>query len=271
MIPLKLSFTTLGCPDWSFEKIVEEAGRMGFDGIEIRGVDGKMRAEEIPLFFPENMERTKAYFAESKLELVGFGTSVSFHDPAGYDAALEEGKAAIDVCSRAGIPFIRVFGDKIEDLNQRQAVIDRVANGIRSLCEYARGKNVDVLLEIHGDFNTLESVLPLIEQLKNSPEFGILWDIEHSDRAYGDSWMEFYGGIKPYIRHTHIKDHRRKGDDFELCLVGDGDIPIADIVRRLEADSYTGWYSLEWEKKWHPELPGPEVALPGFLAYLLGI
>ena len=50
---MKRSFTTLGCPDWSFDRILKEAGRMGYTGVEIRGIDGVMRAEEIPLFFPE--------------------------------------------------------------------------------------------------------------------------------------------------------------------------------------------------------------------------
>lgn len=265
---MKLSFTTLGCPDWSFEKIAGEARRLGFGGIEIRGVDGKMRAEEIPLLFPENLEGTKAFLTENQLELAGFGTSVSFHDPNGYEAALNEGRLAIDVCARAGIPFIRVFGDSIQAPASRGEVIGRAAKGIQSLCRHAEGKGVDVLLEIHGDFNTLEVLLPLIRQLKGCPSFGILWDIEHSDRAYGDNWREFYRGIRSFIRHTHIKDHRRTAGGFQLCLVGDGDIPIVDIVRALEQDGYTGWYSLEWEKKWHPELPGPETALPAYLEFM---
>ena len=57
---MKLAFTTLGCPDWTFDQIINEAQRLGFEAIEIRGVDGKMRAEEIDLFFPENVESTHA-------------------------------------------------------------------------------------------------------------------------------------------------------------------------------------------------------------------
>lgn len=41
---MKLSFSTLGCPEWSFDKVLDEAERLGFQGIEIRGVNGVMRA-----------------------------------------------------------------------------------------------------------------------------------------------------------------------------------------------------------------------------------
>ena len=263
---MKLAFTTLGCPGWSFEKILDEGKRMGFTGIEIRGIEGEMRAEKIPYFFPENEEKTKKMFSDRELKIVGFSTSVKFHDDAGAENALEEGRQAIDVCVRMGIPCIRVFGDMIE--GELSAAIDKIAKRLRVLCEYARGKNVDVLLEIHGSFDRLEVVMPLIEQVKDCPEFGILWDIEHSHKVYEDNWPVFYEGIKPWIRHTHFKDLLKVDGGFELCVPGEGSIPMGDIYRRMEADGYKGWYSLEWEKMWHPELPEPEVALPSYVNYM---
>lgn len=262
---MKLSFTTLGCPDWSFDKILNEAQNMGFDGVEIRGIDGKMRAEEIPLFFPENLEKTREYISSHHLELVGFGTSANFHTPQKVSEGLEEGKKAVDVCAAAGIPVVRVFGDQIQDQEKAKETIDMVGQGIAKLCDYAEGKGVDVVLEIHGDFNTIEAVSGVIDHCKQYSCFGILWDVEHSDRAYGNDWHPFYEIIRPYLRHTHIKDHIRNADGtFTLCLPGEGDIPLENIIITLQEDGYDGYYSLEWEKKWHPELPEPEIALTAY-------
>ncbi len=268
---MKLAFTTLGSPDWSFDKTLEEARKLGFEAIEIRGVEGKMLANEIIQFFPENQAETKAKLAAYNLEICGFGTSVKFHDFDKYDAAIAEGKTAIDVCARMGIPSIRVFGDRIASEDVRDAVIQKAITGMRELCAYAAGKNVKVLLEVHGDFNTVENVMDLANGVKDCPEFGILWDIEHSDKIYGDDYMKFYSRIKPFISHTHIKDHHRANGEFKLCPIGEGDIPIKEIVKTLEADGYTGYYSLEWEKKWHPELPEPEIAYPGYVKYMKNI
>ena len=263
---MKLAFSTLGCPGWTFEKILDEGQRLGFAGIEIRGIGGEMRAEKIPFFFPENAEKTKAMVRDKGLTLVGFGTGVNFHDSSLYEDALEEGRQAIDVCTRMGIPSIRVFGDKI--IEDKVATIERVATGLRTLCEYATGKGVDVLMEIHGDFDRLETVIPVIEKVKDCPEFGILWDIEHSFKVYKDDWRVFYECIKPWIRHTHFKDIVLNEDGFALCLPGEGDIPIGDTYKALEAGGYTGWYSLEWEKYWHPELQDPEIAFPCYVNYM---
>ena len=42
-------------------------------------------------------------------------------------------------------------------------------------------------------------------------------------------------------------------------------------MKRLEQDGYAGCYSLEWEKKWHPELPDPEQEFPSYIKYMRGL
>jgi sugar phosphate isomerase/epimerase len=87
--------------------------------------------------------------------------------------------------------------------------------------------------------------------------------------------MEFYTAMKNYITHTHFKDHVRgtPGDErtYKLVRIGEGQIPIKAIVKQLLADGYKGYFSLEWEKKWHPELPGAEIAYPDFIRVMTGI
>lgn len=266
---MKLSFSTLGCPDWSFDTIMSNAKEMGFDGVELRGVNGVMDAENIPEFSPENAEATKARLAALGLPIVGFGTSVIFHDPKAYDDMVASGKRAIDVCERVRIPRIRVFGDKIERPEDTADVAARVARGIGELCDYAADKGVQVVQEVHGNFNTIEAISRVIDGAGRHPNFGILWDIQHSDKTYGDAWPDFYDVIRPFVRHVHTKDHLRAG--FALCLTGEGDLPIPAICKRLLSDGYDGYFSLEWEKKWHPELQEPEVVFPAYVAYMRGL
>ena len=47
---MKLSFSSLGCPGWSYEQLLDEAARDGYAGLEIRGVGGEMRADKIDCF-----------------------------------------------------------------------------------------------------------------------------------------------------------------------------------------------------------------------------
>ena len=178
----------------------------------------------------------------------------------------------MDVCAAAGIPNVRLFGDLIASPEKTAEIVKAVGAAIAEVCAYAEGKGVGVLLEVHGDFNTIETVSGVMDACKDYRCFGIIWDIEHSDRAYGDNWRPFYQVVRPRLKHVHVKDYHRHDDGtFTLCLIGEGDVPIRDIVAALQKDGYDGYYSLEWEKKWHPELPEPEVAFPAYCGVMRGL
>ena len=59
-----------------------------------------------------------------------------------------------------------------------------------------------------------------------------------------------------YIPHTHWEGavFKTREDYLEMGL--------PNILTALRRASYSGWLWIEWEKKWHPELAEPEVALP---------
>jgi hypothetical protein len=59
-----------------------------------------------------------------------------------------------------------------------------------------------------------------------------------------------------------------KPEAWTYCLLSEGDMPLRTICTLLKQGSYDGYLSLEWEKKWHPEIEEPEVALPQALPYL---
>lgn len=262
---MKLAFTTLGCPDWPFEQMLEQAQQMGFQGIELRGIEGVMRAEQMAIFQPQAQAETSRKLRERGLRIICLDTSCRFDTAEGIPEALEEGRAAIDICGQMGIPGIRIFGDSFPEGVDRAQTMAQITVGARALADHAAPHGVEVWIETHGDITSAALLGELMEKV-NRPNFGILWDIEHTDKRYGDDFDLFYKPLHPHIRHLHIKDHTRLPDGtWQLALPGEGDIPIHAIVRRLREDGYRGFYSLEWEKKWHPELQSPEIAFPAYV------
>jgi sugar phosphate isomerase/epimerase len=65
----------------------------------------------------------------------------------------------------------------------------------------------------------------------------------------------------PWVRHTHLKDSRVAGAGRRYVLTGEGEVPVREQFAVLARHGYRGLYSLEWEKRWHPELEEPEVAI----------
>ena len=262
---MKLSMTTLGCPQWSIEKIAEEFSALGIPGIEIRGIEGVMELGKIPCLSAEGWPRTKALLDKKGLEIMCLGTSANFHDPLTCEKGISEAKEAIDIAHRIGTDAIRVFGNNLpKDPAEEAETIQRVVSALKEVCAYASGKNVMVCLETHGDFNTVERLSAVIEGMKDAPEFRIVWDVMHTDRIYQDNFMPVYELMRPYIHHLHVKDYRGDG---ELVLCGEGRVPLKAIVDALKKDGYEGYLSFEWEKVWHPEIPDAEIAFPQFAAY----
>ena len=97
----------------------------------------------------------------------------------------------------------------------------------------------------------------------NRPEFGLIWDVEHTDTDDSARRAAILDALYPWIRHVHLKD-RRGG---ALCRIGAGEVPLAAICRALTDRGYDGYFALEWEKRWHPELPEPDVALTDFARF----
>lgn len=265
---MKTAFTTLGCPEWSWEKIMDEAARLGYDGIEIRGLQGEMFVPRMAPFLESSRMQTMAELEARGLRICCFDTSCVFHDPAKYEAAVEEGKATIDLARQMGVPYVRVFGDAIPDRSRQAETIAQVARGLQTLCRHAEGKQVAVLLETHGDFAASEDILAVASLVEHEC-FGVLWDINNPYKyGQGESIGDTYNALSGLIRHTHFKDTLGSGKDERIKLAGEGDVPMLECLALLHGSGYDGWISFEWEKKWHPSIEEPEVALPQFIDYI---
>jgi len=73
-----------------------------------------------------------------------------------------------------------------------------------------------------------------------------------------------------YIRHTHLKDSVPVGNDRRYVLTGTGEVPVRRQVEALARTGYRGYFSFEWEKRWHPEIEEPEVAIAQFATVASG-
>ncbi len=253
---MKLCFSTLGCCDYSLEQSLALAKKFNINEIELRGIGGRIEFAEIPELSPENADKTLSMFEQYGVRPTVIGSSCRLHDATTH----KDAKTAIEIAERLQAPFVRVFGNNLKP--DRETATQNVIKALKTFCKTAEPSGVSVLLEVHGDFCNEATLSPIICEAGHLPNFGLIWDIAHSDRDYDDSWQVFYRFAAPYIRHVHIKDLRRA--DRTLTLPGNGDLPIRDIVEHMMQNGYNGAFSLEWEKKWHPELPPIEVALESF-------
>lgn len=266
---LPLAFSTLGCPSWEWRKILEFAQGHGFTAIELRGLTGNLDLPTCPEFAPVRIAQTKREVAEHGLKISDLGSSAEMHavEPAERAKQLADAKRFIDLASELQVPYVRVFGNKIN--GPEEEVIARVTNGLHQLGEYAGAREVTVILESHGDFvdsPTLKEVLTKAD----SKNVALLWDA-HNTFVDGHEQPEHtVTELGPWIRHTHLKDSVQAGKERKYVLTGQGEVPVERQVRALRQMGYKGNYCFEWEKLWHPDLQEPEIAFPDFARVVSG-
>jgi sugar phosphate isomerase/epimerase len=261
----RISFSTLGCPAWSWKQILEQADRMGYAGIEIRGVKGEMDLTKVPELQGSRLAETKKDLAALGLVVTDLGASARMHekDPATREKQLDEGRRFIDLARAMGVKYVRVFGDKIPEGEPKEEVMKRVVAGFQQLAEHAKPAGVTVLIESHGDFTKSPDLEEILTRV-GSEHFALLWDAHHSFVAGKEKPAETHARIGKWIRHTHLKDSKPEGADRRYVLLGAGEVPVKEQVHVLARAGYPGFYSLEWEKGWHPEIEEPEVAFPHY-------
>jgi sugar phosphate isomerase/epimerase len=264
-----IAFSTLGCPDWSWKTILDNADKLGYAAIELRGVAGEMDLPKVPEFTGTRLAEAKKDLAALGLYVSDLGASSRMHekDPATREKQFDEGRRFIDLAQAMGVKYVRMFGDRIPEGEPKEDVMKRVVEGFQTMADYGKPAGVTVLIESHGDFTKSPDIEHILTRV-SSPNFQLLWDAHHSFVAGMEKPAETFAKIGTWARHTHLKDSRPgpsgKAEDRRYVLVGTGEVPVKEQVRVMAGAGYKGLYCFEWEKKWHPEIEGPEVAFPHY-------
>ncbi len=261
-----LAFSTLGCPDWDFNKITDFAVQHNYKGIEVRGLQREMDLSKAKEFnSPESIKNTLAIMKNKNLQFVDLGSSCNLHfaDAAERKKNLDEAKRFIDLAQKINCPYVRVFPNKIPDQQEKKQTLDLIAQGLQELGDYAKGSKVSVLMETHGDVVKSDDILYVMETAAND-HAGLVWDITNMWSVTKEPPGEVYPKLKKYIRHTHIKDLKMVDGKEQYALLGQGDVPIFTAIDLLMKGGFKGYYSFEWEKLWHPEIAEPEIALADY-------
>jgi fatty-acyl-CoA synthase len=265
---MKLSFSTLACPFWSFSEIFSAAKDLGYSGIEIRGIEREMYAPKVREFSKENLPSTIKRFKSANLEIPIFTSAAYLYDIKNKAAVLREAYDYVDLASEAGVKYIRVLGDK--DINQTDDIninSEFVLDNFNDICKYAESKNVTVLIETNGYFADSKRLLKFMQQVpyKNA---GVIWDIHHTVRFFNEKPEFTVETLGKMIKHVHLKDSIMENGKVLYRMMGKGDIPVKDSINALKSIGYDGFLSLEWVKRWAPDLEDAGIALPYFIYYI---
>ena len=246
---------------YPIEKVIENAARIGFDGVEIlqRQLESN---NDVPYF-----NKLKKLAFDNGLALPFLSIHQNFVEPdrRTRELHIDHTLACIRQAVQLGIPAIRMntgswpvertadyfktgITEPLPGYTDRDA-INWVIDSMGECLKHAEREGVILCLENHwGLSSNLDILMEIYNALSSSPSMGLNVD---TGNYVGDPYPQ----IRRLVKHANIiqaKTYYGGGTSYDLDLDYDR---IAKIMRE---ENFTGYVSLEMEGKENPETAVPK-------------
>jgi len=201
---------------------------------------------------PDYLESFQQVLQKIKVRAVNIAVSAvnSFYDAdaSAREKAVDYAKKWVDVAVRIGSPGIRTHIATAKDSSPN---LERTAESLRSVAEYAAGKNVVVTLE--NDDLVSEDTFFLVKVIEavNHPYLRALPDFANSMLS-GDADFN-YRALQAMFQHAynicHVKDGETNDDDKQFS------VDLKKSFEILKSSNYRGYCSMEFDAPGDPYGP----------------
>ncbi len=252
---MKLSFSTRGWANLSWDEIVDSACEMHFSGIEAYNVmkSADFNDNSNP-FHKYSTVRTYRNLREKKLCIPCFDSSNDLSSD--NQEMLEEMKQLISLAADMHCPYVCGFAKENHH--------DIIRQNLSELIPVAADKGVTILVKTSGIY----ADTALLHDLMNDfacDQLAALWDVHHPYRDKGETPAQSIKNLGAYIKHVHMRD---SDDASTYNLIGEGNFPIKQVMDALSSIDYDGFISLEWKTEWMDDLTDREIIFPHFVNYM---
>lgn len=256
-----VAFSTLACPGWSIPTVIKEAVEFGYEAIEWRGgpeghIQPTMSSSEKTTL--QKMSRDAGLTALAVTAYTSFVSSLAVE----RQSHVDELRRYADLAAEIGADYIRAFlGELPAGTGLTPSIYQNILDSLNAASEYATSVGVRIAVEPHDNFTRSAIVSPLFDRDRSHPELRVIWDLGNTFAA-GEEPDQGFALLGDRLAYVQVKDGIRQGSMWQLCALGQGNVPLAQAFTLLLENGYEGAFSVEWEYAWHPELDSPEVALP---------
>ena len=253
---MKLSFSTYGWDNAGWCEFLSAAQSLKFQGVEIDSVGSRLFTEKGAAFYGAGSAKTArdTYASGITIPCIGFDGNPA--DAACADETAKSLKKCIETAALLKIPYVKIKADSESSYDE---VRDTVIACIKEVIGDAEDANVTLLIETSGIFAETAKLRDFLEAFAHD-NLAALWDLYSPLSLHGESPEETITNLGAYVKHVHIKDFNNDG----FCLIGEGLLPINDMMLALRSVNFDGFISLEWDPAWLPELDDMEMIFSHF-------
>ena len=257
---MKLSFSTKGWHDNDFDGFCDIAKDLKFSGIELHNIHNRLFTDKDGAFHDYAAAKTLRKLYEMKLQIPCIDTICNLADTAAKEDSIKEINACLEIAGNLHIPYVRVkaYGDENYDF------VYGIIAEVLPLCEQ---KEIVLLIETSGIFCDTAKLRDMLDSFA-SDNLAALWDMHSPYFIKNEDPETTIKNLGAYIKHVHIKDAVMNDDGIEYCIIGEGKLPISEMMLGLRSVNFDGFISLEWVPEWCEELDDMEIIFSQFVNYM---
>ena len=262
---MKLSFSVKGWNEYSWLDYCNLAQELGFEGIELHNNKTEAFKSADDPFDPQaafSVNRT-LYSMGLTIPCLDISCNIAATDNKEIEDNITEIKNSIKTATNLKIPYVRLHAAAVPGNSDKANAV----SFLEKVLPYAEKAGITILLETMGVFADTEALRDVLNYFA-SDSLGALWDMYHTYFSAGEAPSETITNLGAYIKHVHIKDSLHVCDTLEYCLIGDGELPIKDMMNSLRSVNYDGFITLEWEPEWFADIDDIEVIYAHFVNYM---
>ncbi len=260
---LKIGFSSASCPAWDLETIITNASSFGYDGFELRGLQGELHLPLVPEL-ARHPDHIRERCLKAKVELICLGSSVTLDTKS--KRKLAEQKVIlteyIELAAKLGCQQVRLFAGEVQRLDNCERGLTRIVDALHSMIPIASRRGVTLLVENGGDFNGSDDMWFIADAVSH-PNVQICWNqcnaLTIMERATNSIPRL---GSKIGMVHLCDASYDTGGTLLSYQPLGQGDAQVARQIELLRGIMYNRYVVFDWPKLWTPTLASPDIALP---------
>ena len=261
---MKFSFSTKGWHDNSFEEFCQIAEYLRFNGIEPHNINNRLFTEKDGAFHDYTAAATLRRLYQHHLELPCIDAIVDISDKELYNDSVKEIKRCLEIASNLRIPNVRMRAEASDDVD---AAVAQVRTVVEAVLPEAERRRVCLLIETAGLYADTALLRDTLEYFA-SDYVASLWNLSAAFFTTGETPAKVISNLGAYVRHVHLSDAVKSVEGLEYRILGDGDLPIGEMMKALRSVNYDGYISLVWNPAWLPELDDMEIIFSQFISYM---
>ncbi len=245
---MKLSFSTRNVAAESFLELCNKAAGYGYSGFEIFDAAGEKAAHSDSIFH-------SAVTTGARRKLVNRHIAVSALTYPQPITAQTDPQSLVKYVERAATAGCENVVVELSGLSDMEQLLAAILPAIRK----AEQSNVQILLETAGELAHTEKVLEVLGAAA-SAAMGVCWNVRQSyfeGKETADHTIQTLGS---YIGYVRLGDRKDETD----VLLGEGELPVADVMNALKSLNYDGFVCVDWNE----EITGEDIVLTHFVSYM---